>query len=132
MAKRTGKDLNFLLGGTAIAVARGWTYEENDVDVDTTAAGDAWMDRESLRGDFTVDWNALLEVASPYVLPTTVRGTKTTFSCELIGADVNGIVAGTAKVNRFRIEAAYDGAVQTSGTLNCAGTAPTFDLSPAT
>lgn len=132
MAKRTGKDLAFVLAGTAVAVMRGWTYEENDVDVDSTAAGDTYMDRDSLRGDFTVEFNSLLEIASPYVAPTTLRGTKTAFSCEIIAADANGIVSGTAKFSRLRIEAAYDGLVQISGTMVAAGTAPQFDLTPAT
>lgn len=132
MAKRTGKDLAFTIGGTAIAVARGWSVEDNDVDVETTAAGDATVDRDSLRGDYTVEWDALLEIATPYVLPTTVRGTKVAWAAKIISSDANGLAASTGKVKRFRVEAQYDGAVKTSGTIEAAGTAITYDLTPAT
>lgn len=121
-----------VIGGVAVAVGRGWTYTEEDVDVDSTAAGDAWMDSDSLRGRFTVDWRALLEIASPYVLPGNVRGTKATFACHVVAADSNGIVSGTGKVNRFQIEAAYDGMVEVSGSIGSAGTAPAIDTTPAT
>lgn len=132
MAKRTGKDLNVLIGGSSLSVPTGWSYEETDSNVETTAAGDAWVDRASLRGDFTVEWNARVEVASPYVLPTTVRGTLVAFSCEVIASDANGIVSGTGLCTMFRLEAAFDQPMATSGRIQAAGTAPAFDLTPAT
>jgi hypothetical protein len=128
MAKLTGKDLAFTLAGVAISVPRGWSYEETDVDVDSTAAGDAWMDRDSLRGDFTVEVNALVQIATPYVLPTAIRGTKVAFTGKTVSSHTNNIISGTAKVGRFRIEGAYDGLFQIAVTLNAAGTAPTITL----
>jgi hypothetical protein len=132
MAKRTGKDLNLLVGGTAISVPTGWSYEETDSTAETTAAGDAWIDRASLRGDYTVEWNARVEIASPYVLPTAVRGTLVTWALEVIAADAQGIVVGTGLCTMFRLEAAYDQPLATSGRIQSAGTGPTFDLQPAT
>jgi hypothetical protein len=132
MAKRTSGNLAILIGAVVIPVGRGWTVEETSVNVDVTAAGDTVMDRENLRKDFTVDWRALLEVASPYVLPADVVGTKVAFSCEIIAADANGIKSGTALVDSFRIEATYDGAVELSGRLIAGGTALATDTSPAT
>jgi hypothetical protein len=128
MAKRTGKDLAFLIGGTAIKVARGWSVEDNDVDVETTAAGDATVDRDSLRGDYTVEWDALLEIAAPYVIPSAVRGTKAAWSAKIISGDTNPIASSTGKVKRFRVEAQYDGAVKTSGSIEAAGVALSWVL----
>jgi hypothetical protein len=131
MAKRTGKDLAILINAAAIAVPTGWSYEETDSTAETTAAGDAWIDRASLRGDFTVEWNARVEIAATYVLPVTVRGTLAAFSCEIIAADTNGIVSGTGLVTMFRIEAAYDQPMATSGRIQSAATPPSFDPTPA-
>lgn len=128
MAKRTGKDLAFTLGGVVLKVARGWSVEDNDVDVETTAAGDATVDRDSLRGDYTVEWDALLEIASPYVIPSALRGTKAVWAARVVAGDTNPIANSTGKVKRFRVEAQYDGAVKTSGTIEAAGTALTWTL----
>jgi hypothetical protein len=131
MAKRTGKDLAFLIGATAVLAARGWSVEDNDTDVETTAATDGTVDRDSLRGDYTVEWDTLLVIGTPYVLPTTVRGTKTAWSAKIQAGDTNGLISSTGKVKRFRVEAQYDGAVKVSGSIEAAGTALSFNLSPA-
>jgi hypothetical protein len=130
MAKRTGGNIAFLIATVAVAALRGWSVEDIDVDVDVTAAGDSVMDRESLRGDYTVEGNSLLEVASPYVLPANVRGQKVAWSAEVLASDANGIVSSTGKVGRFRIEGSYDNAIQVSWTINAAGTPLTYDTSP--
>jgi hypothetical protein len=134
VAKRTGKDLNILIDGTAISVSTGWSVEDQDVNVETTAAGDAVVDRESLRGDFTMEWNARVEAVSPYVLPYTVRGTRVAFVCEVIAADAGatGLVGGTGLCTMFRIESAFDQPMGTSGRIQAAGTALTYDMTPAT
>ncbi len=132
MAKRTGKDLAFSIGGVTVAVMRDWDLETNDVDVESTAAGDATVDRDSLRSDFTVNFNALVEIASPYVLAGQASlGSKVAFVGRIVAADTNGIVAGTAKLSRLRIGGAYDGLFTWAGTLIAAGTALTWDLTPA-
>lgn len=132
MAKRATGSLAILIGATVVPVSRGWTVEQTSQNVDVTAAGDAVMDRESLRYDFVIDWRALVEVASPYVFPGDVVGTKVAFAAELVSSDVNGIKSGTALVDSFRIEAVYDGAAEISGRLIAGGTALATDLSPAT
>jgi len=133
MPKRTGKDLNVIIGAVAISVPTGWSLEDADVNVETTAAGDAVVDRASLRGDFTMEWNARVEIASPYILPVTVRGTLVAFVCEVVLADAGatGLVGGTGLCTMFRIEAAYDQPMATSGRIQAAGTALTYDLTPA-
>ena len=144
MAKRVGATLSFLMATNtvttptsvvAISVMRGWTYEETDVDVETTAAGDTYVDRDTLRGDFEINFNALLQIASPYVIrgaeATTLRGQKVLFSGKILTADTNGIVSGTAKFDSFRIEGRHDGTFEISGRMRSAGTAPTWNLTPA-
>src|SRR6478752_71259 len=130
MAKRTGKDLAFLISSTALRVQRNWSVEDTDEDVVTTAAGDPVVDRDSLRGDHTVEASGLLEIASPYLIPNTVRGTKTAWAAKIQSADANGIVSGTSKVKRFRISAAYDGVVETAITLEAAAVDLSWDLTP--
>jgi hypothetical protein len=132
MAKRTGKDLNILVAAVAISVPTGWTYENTDSTTETTAAGDPYVDRDSLRGDYTVEWAARVEIAAPYVLPTTVRGTTVAWSLEVIAADANGIVAGSGLCTMFRLEASFDGPMATSGRIQGKAAAPTYDLEPAT
>lgn len=137
MAKKTGKDLAFMVGATpatttALAVQRGWNYEQTVTEIDATAAGDLVIDREPLRYDYTVEFNGLLEIASPYVLPIAIFATKAAWAAQLDAADDNGIVSGVGLFNRFRIEAVYDGVVAVSGAFVAAGTQSTWDLSPAT
>lgn len=132
MAKRNGKDGAMTLGGTAIACLREWSYEETDEDVVSTCMGDDWVDRDSLRGDFTVEFTSILEIASPYVFPSTLRGTKSAFVLKVVDTDTNGLITGNGKVKRLRIVQAYDEVVLISGTIECAGTGVTWDLSPAT
>jgi hypothetical protein len=131
MAKRTGKDLAVLIGGTALKVPTGWTFEDSDVNTQTTAAGDSYEDRDTLRGDYTVEWTARVEVAVPYVLPTTIRGTIVTWALEIDAADTAGIVSGTGLCTMFRLEASFDGPMATSGRIQAKATAPTYDLTPA-
>lgn len=130
MAKRTGADLAFTIATVAVSASRSWSVEDQDVAADTTAAGDPMMDSESLRGDYTVEYEALLTVASPYILSGAVRGTKVAWAAKIVAADLNGIVSSTGRVDRFRIAAAYDGVVTIQGTIRAAGTALTYDPSP--
>lgn len=133
MAKLTGKDLAFLIGGTAVAVARNWSLEDNSVNVESTAAGDDTVDRDHLRNDHTAEFDALLEIASPYVLTgQSVIGTKVAWVGKVVDSHTNGIVSSTSLMTRYRIEAAYDGMIQVSGTLQAAGVPLTWDTSPAT
>ena len=133
MAKRTGKDLAFLIASTAIAVAREWSLEDEDINVDSTVAGEAIVDRDSLRGDYTVEFMALLEIASPYVIPNTIRGTKVAWAGKILASDAaGGLVSSTGLCTRFRVRVPYDNVVEVSGTIRAAGTALTWDLTPAT
>src|SRR5688500_18957996 len=125
MAKRSGANLAFLVAATAISVPRGWTFTHGVTSIDGTAAGDAVVDRIPLRGDYTVDFRALLEVTTPYVLPTASIGSVVAWSAEIVSGDTNGIVSSTRLFAQFRIEAAYDGAVEISGRIVGAGTALT-------
>lgn len=131
MAKLTGADLAFTIATVAVAAMRTWSVEDQDVSVDTTAAGDAVVDTESLRGDYTVEFEALLEIASPYVLAGAVRGTKVAWAAKVVAAHTTGIVSATGRVDRFRIAAAYDGVVALSGTIRASATPLTYDDSPA-
>ena len=131
MAKRTGADLALTIATVAIAAMRSWSLEDQDVNVDTTAAGDAMVDRESTRGDYTLEWESLLAIATPYVLTGNVRGTKVAWAAKVVAADLNGIVASTGLVDRFRIAAAYDGVVSIQGTIRASATPLTYDTSPA-
>lgn len=137
MADRDGGALAFSIGGVTVPRVRRWSFEETDVDVDSTAGGDAVVKANSLRQNYTVEYEALLNVASPYVLPggtgasTTLVGTSVAWVARLVSGDTNGIAASTGKVNRFRIEAAYDQMVAVSGTIGANGTAVTYDTTPA-
>jgi hypothetical protein len=131
MAKRTGKDLAFLIATTAVKCARGWSVEDQDESVDTTCAGDGTVDSDSLRGNYTVEAETLLEIAAPYVIPNAVRGTKVAWGAKIIAGDTNSLVTSTGRVDRFRIEAAYNEAVKAAITIKAAGTALSWNLSPA-
>jgi len=131
MAKRTGKDLAFTIGGTAVALMREWSLDDDDVNVESTAAGDDTVDRDSLRGDYTVQFKGLLEIAAPYVIPSGVRGTKVAWVGKIIDSDTNGIASSTGLVTKFSIKAPYDNVVEISGEIKAAGTAVSYDLSPA-
>jgi hypothetical protein len=137
MADVDGGTLSFSIGGVLVPRVRRWSFEQTDVDVDSTAGGDTVMKRNSLRTDYTVEYEALLFVASPYVLPggtaasTTLVGTEVAWVARVIGAHTNGIAISTGKIGRFRIEASYDGMVAISGTIGGNGVAVTYDTTPA-
>lgn len=137
MADVDGGTLSLSIATVLIPRVRRWSFEQTDVDVDSTAGGDTVMKRNSLRTDYTLEYEALLEVASPYVLPggtgasTTLVGTSVAWAARVIGSHTNGIAVSTGKIGRFRIEAAYDGMVAISGTINANGTAVTYDTTPA-
>jgi hypothetical protein len=133
MAKQTGGNLNFIMGATVVAAMRGWTYEETDVDTDSTAAGDTWMDRDSLRGDYTVEADLILtHTAGTYHAPWNgLRGTKAAWSAELQPADTNGLISGVGKYNRVRVHGTHDGMFLVNVLIGAAGTGPTVDLTPA-
>jgi hypothetical protein len=133
MARRTGKDGNMLLSAVAIPALREWTYREGTRSVDATAAGDDWDDTEALRGNFEVTFRALLEIASPYVIPAVgARGTKAAFVLEVLDTDAQGLIAGTGLVEEVQVTTPHDGMVEITGRIVTGGTAPTWDLTPAT
>lgn len=137
MADYDGGLLSFSIGGVLVPRVRRWNFEQNDVDVDATAGGDTVVKANSLRTNYTVEYEALLEVASPVVIPggsgasTTLVGTSVAWIGRLVSSHTNGIVASTGKINRFRIEASHDGMVAISGTIGANGTVVTYDTTPA-
>lgn len=138
MADRDGGLLALSIGGTVVPRVRRWSFEETDVDVDSTAGGDAVVKANSLRQNYTLEYEALLNAVSTYVLPggtaasTTLVGSSVAWVAKLVSTDTNGIATSTGKINRFRIEAAYDQMVAISGTIGANGTAITYDTTPAT
>lgn len=132
MARRKGADLAILLGGTAIASALGWSLEHTSVNVEGTAAGDAVVDRDHFRDDYTVEFNGRIEIAAPYVLPTNLLGTKAAWAGKLVDDDANGLASSTGLVTMLKIDGQYDRYFEISGRIQAAGTPITYDLSPAT
>lgn len=140
MARRTGKDGNVILAtpgaptvpSVLIPALREWTYREGTRSVDATAAGDSWDDTEALRGNYEFTFRALLEIASPYVIPAQgLRGVKAAWVGEIIAADTNGLVSATGLVEEVQVTTPYDGMVEITGRIVTGGTAVTWDLSPA-
>jgi hypothetical protein len=132
MPRKTGGKIGILLAAQAIAAVRDWDYTEDDVDVDTTAAGDDWEDAESLRGKLVINGTALLQTASPYVIPTSLRGTKFACALKVENGDANGLLTVTAKMSQIKVRARYTDAIEISFQLKTAGAAPVWDLTPAT
>jgi hypothetical protein len=133
MARRTGKDGNVLLATVIMPALREWSYREGTRSVDATAAGDDWDDTEALRGNFEVNARALLEIATPYVITaSSIRGTKAAFVLEVLDTDANGLISGTGLVEEVQVTTPYDGMVEITVRIVTGGTAPAWDLSPAT
>ena len=141
MARRTGKDGNVILAtagaptvpSVAIGGLREWTYREGTRSVDATAAGDDWDDTEPLRGNYEVTFRSLLEIASPYVIPAQgLRGVKAAWVLEVLDTDAQGLIVGTGLVEEIQVTTPYDGMVEITGRIVTGGTAPTWDLAPAT
>lgn len=138
MAKQDGGTLAFSLGGTVIACAREASLEDESVETDTTCAGDAVEDANHLRTRHTVEFRALIEVATPYVIPGFNTGSATLRTGETLAwaikfesADTNGIVScAGSRLARLRIEGSYDGVFQISGTLRAKGNAIVTDTTP--
>ncbi len=134
MARRTGATMVLSLGGTAIPVLRTAAFDHTDEEVDSTAAGDTAVAMTSLgRGKVGLDWGALLDVATTYVVPGNVVGTEVAYVLKTYSGETAGIATGTLKVNRFHIDAAYNDVVALSGTLGPGGsgviaTNVTYDL----
>lgn len=137
MADLDGGTLSLSIGGTLIPRVRRWSFEQTNVDVDSTAGGDTVMKRNSLRTDYTVEYEALMESAAPIVLPggtgasTTLVGSSAAWVARVVGAHTNGIAISTGLIGRFRIEASFDGMIAVSGTIVGNGTAVTYDTTPA-
>lgn len=132
MARLSGKDGAVLIAAVLVAALRRWEYEETDVSVDSTAAGDDWDSEVSLRGTFEFNFEALLEIATPFVFPNTIRGTAVAFVGKVDDAHTNGLISGTGRCSRLRVTSPYDGMIMIAGTLRSHGTAPVWDMSPAT
>lgn len=141
MARRTGKDGNVILAtagaptvpSVAVPALREWTYREGTRDVDATAAGDDWDDTEALRGNYEVTFRALLEIGPPYVITVqSLRGSKAAWVLEVLDTDANGLISGTGLVTEVQVTTPYDGMVEITGRIVTGGTAPVWDLSPAT
>ena len=137
MARLTGKDLAFTLGGTSIGAARNWELTDEMVSADATVAGDAVNSVEKLRTNWNVRFSGLLTVATPYVIPSisgasSLVGTSMAFVAKVVTADTNGLATGTGLLNSINIRAAHEDMVEISGEVIANGAALTYDLSPAT
>jgi len=134
MARQTGGDIAFLIGippaaPVVIAAARGWTVEDLDEDVNSTAAGDGAIGREHLRSDWSAEGTSLLEVLATYVLPP-LPGSTVQFAAKLEIAHLNGFVGGTGKMKRLTISAQYNEMVEISWRIECNTTKLTYDMTP--
>jgi hypothetical protein len=135
MARRTGKDGNILIGATIVPALREWSYREGTSSIDNTAAGDAWEGVSALRGNYEFNWRSLLEIpgSGPYVIPSqAARGTEVAWVGELVAADAQGLVRGTGLLEEINVTTPYDGMVELTGRIRGNGTAPIWDLEPAT
>jgi hypothetical protein len=132
MARRDGGTMALSLATIAIPAMRRASLDVNDVEVNMTAAGDTVEVFNSLRDTYSLEWEALLEVATTYVIPGNAVGTETAWVLKTFAAEAGGIASGFSKINRFHIEAAYDGEVALSGTLGPgpSGTPISYDLQP--
>ena len=129
--RRTGANMAFLINGTAVLLVREGEYEEEAIIIDSTAAGDPVEDGEPVRTRFNVRGRGLVQVASPYVIPNTIVGTKSAFALKPLSTDVIGIVSGQALWRRFRLAMAYDQMMTVEFEGQSAGQIATWDLSPA-
>lgn len=134
MADRlSGGDIGIMVASNALGEVLSWESEERDVDTPSTAAGDPTVDNTHLRTDFVIKGECLLAIASPYVVPTGLVGTKVAVKLKVVSADVNGFVScSSAKVNRFVIGGAVDGMIKYSFELGAARVPLAYDLTPAT
>lgn len=128
MARRTGADMALSIGGTAVPAMRTAAFDHTGTEIDTTAAGDVWMNREFLRNDYTLEWSALLNIAATYIVPGNQVGTSAAWILKTYSTEAAGIVGSTGLITRFHIDSAYNDVVALSGTILCNGTAAVYDL----
>ncbi len=119
---------------TAMLAVRSWRHREEDVDVDTTAAGDLCVDETSLgRIRFEGEGVCLVEIPSgtdPYDVRQALVGERVAFALKIDAADSTGFVSGTAKIKSLEIRAVYTEAMECTYTYGPCGTRPVWDLTP--
>lgn len=133
MAAITGKDgVVTIAGGAVNGKLIDWTLEDTGKNVETTGAGDSYVERIALQKDWklTATYRALNQ-ATWDLLAGSVN-TAVAFALKRLSSDTNAYAAGTGLMTSHSLKGPYDNSIDFTITIECNGTGLTYDTTPAT